>query len=687
MTASTNRPHGSEATPRNAGRGNVLRRNLRWIGAGVVVVLFAGIIIGGLAAREALAMRRDLLRAEEEFDQAVAVTDPVLADFGSFRQTAEALDASAVHLAAADDALASAELRRDRLAPLLSIASLVPGWTRGLKDVEPLIAAGRDLARAGIELSDGFAAMTDRIDASGDGDESSGRRLVSGLTAAEPAFGRALAAIESAQEKRDSVGTTEFGGPLSVANQALTTFDDRYESLHDNAVLVSQLPAAARSVLGMDESRTYAVLGQNSAELRPTGGFIGSLGLITLENGEITEQDYSGVYLLENRARGYPPAPAPIARYLGGGKSSFQAGWGIRDANWSPDFPTSARTLEAMLLHHRDLTVDGVIGFTTYAVGGLLDALGPLIVPGIDQPVTSATWYQLAESLIYGDQAGVRPIAGSEQNKGEVLGDVMRAIVARMQAANQEELPGLLRALQSLVEQRQILVYFHDEAPAELALRYEASGVFAPPETGDVLAVVDANMSYSKVGPYIDETIEYDVWLDQSGIPERSQVKVSYTNRITDAQARDPSRRVGGQEYDPATGRFVNIPGLYGTYVRVYIPADSRLTETEPEGAEVFATPELGFLSVEKYESVPAQSSRSFSYSYQIPTDRGEPGVYRLTVIKQPGTPAHALVVRVHLADGTTATPSLPMARDGDALLYQGKLDKNLELAVTVQRP
>jgi hypothetical protein len=271
---------------------------------GAAVVLLAGVAVGGLVAREALAMRRDLLRAQAEFDQAVAVTDPVLADFGSFRQTSAALDASAVHLSAADDALASAARRRGRLAPLLAIGSLLPGWTRGLGDVEPLIGAGRELARAGIELSEGFAEMTARLDATRGGEEPSGRRLVSGLTAAEPAFNRALAALEDARAHRDSVDTERFGGPLSAANNALATFDRRYQPLHENAELVARLPAAVRSVLGMDGPRTYAVLGQNSTELRPTGGFIGSLGLVTIENGELTAQDYRGVYLLEDRQRG-----------------------------------------------------------------------------------------------------------------------------------------------------------------------------------------------------------------------------------------------------------------------------------------------------------------------------------------------------------------------------------------------
>src|SRR3712207_7166391 len=48
-------------------------------------------------------------------------------------------------------------------------------------------------------------------------------------------------------------------------------------------------------------------------------------------------------------------------------------GWGIRDANWSPDFPTSARRLALMLGWHQNVVVNGVIGVTTFTVGALLD--------------------------------------------------------------------------------------------------------------------------------------------------------------------------------------------------------------------------------------------------------------------------------------------------------------------------
>ncbi len=36
------------------------------------------------------------------------------------------------------------------------------------------------------------------------------------------------------------------------------------------------------SLLGFDRPRTYLVLGQNEQEIRPTGGFLGTMGVIVI---------------------------------------------------------------------------------------------------------------------------------------------------------------------------------------------------------------------------------------------------------------------------------------------------------------------------------------------------------------------------------------------------------------------
>lgn len=657
--------------PRRRRRRSWLRRHRRALIGGLGLGLALVVLIGGLAAREAIELRRNVRLAKAEIDLAVAASEPVLADFSSFREADLRLRDSATHLATADGRLAAAQRHERRLGPLIALAGALPGWPRGLHEIAPLLSAGRNLARAGRTESAAFSRMTAALD-NGNALDPVGARLSAGLAAGEPGFRAALADFDAAQADRRRVDGVHLTGPLTPARDALAIFDRRIPDLYDNALLLAQLPEAAREVLGLSGPRTYAVIGQNSAELRPTGGFMGSMGMVSLERGGITREDYRGVYTFERLDKGFNRPPEPFARYMG------VFGWALRDANWSPDFPTAAQQIEQFLNYYGAGSVNGVIGFTTYAVGGLLDALGPLPVAGLSEPVTAATWYDLAEQVIYFNPDD----PNSEQNKGEVLGPVLQAMVSRMQHASPDELPKLLRTLQTLVQQRQLLVYFHDAAPATIARRANADGRFAPPATGDVLAVVDANMSYSKVGPYIDEQIRYETWLDERGDASASEVTVSYSNRITPAIAASPTKRIGGVEYDAARDVFTKNPGVYGTYARVYIPSASRILDLGEAAANVISNRELGFRTLEHYESVPAASSRAFRYRYQPPADRSPDGLYQLLVIKQPGTANQQLEVRLHLPEGLAAAPSLPLAREGDALVYRGPFLTNLNLRV-----
>jgi hypothetical protein len=151
-----------------------------------------------------------------------------------------------------------------------------------------------------------------------------------------------------------------------------------------------------------------------------------------------------------------------------------------------------------MLAYHQDIQVDGVIGVTTFTVGALLDALGSVTVEGFEGPVTSATWYLTAEELIYFPEDSSTIVAEADRNKEAVLEPILREVMRRVQHASGGELPAIVRALRGSVARRELLLWFRDPTAAALGDRSQADGRLAPP-VGDVLALVDANVSYSNV--------------------------------------------------------------------------------------------------------------------------------------------------------------------------------------------
>ncbi len=96
-------------------------------------------------------------------------------------------------------------------------------------------------------------------------------------------------------------------------------------------------------MFGQAGPRTYLILLENSDELRPTGGFISAVGHVQVSQGQLISMTAEDSYAIDDFTKVYPDPPQPLLDYMGSEQ------WVFRDANWSPDFPTTA--LEAIQLY------------------------------------------------------------------------------------------------------------------------------------------------------------------------------------------------------------------------------------------------------------------------------------------------------------------------------------------------
>ena len=149
-------------------------------------------------------------------------------------------------------------------------------------------------------------------------------------------------------ELRDELAGGIGGGVVS--GEPGGVFAPIEEALADTSDSVSTI----RLALGYEGQRTYLLLLQNQNEIRATGGFIGATAELPLTNGVL------GPLVFEDSTRvdippliNNPPAPEPLFWYLWAGRLLF------RDANWNPDFPTSAETLLDLYAKSRNDEVDG----------------------------------------------------------------------------------------------------------------------------------------------------------------------------------------------------------------------------------------------------------------------------------------------------------------------------------------
>jgi len=389
-------------------------------------------------------------------------------------------------------------------------------------------------------------------------------------------------------------------------------------------------------LLGMDEPRHYLVLVQNNHELRATGGFISSVGLLTVEQGKIANLSFADSYEFYRDGGQYPLAPEPMKQYMG-----IQLML-LRDANWWPDFPASAEMARKLYGEHTGIFPDGVITVDLNAVQHLVGALGTVQVPGSATPITADNLE--AQLISFWDQPlddGAGPPPDFQGNRAEWFAArkdfiplLAETVMQRIQAGD-ASLPALAQAVQAALEDRSVQVWLNDETAAPVLAQAGWDGGLQPAEGADFLAIVDTNMGYNKVNAVLEPSADYRIeWgenPDQGALATLTLV-YNHPGPAGDPTC-DPAPRYGDTYADM-------MARCYFDYVRVFAPAGSRLLNVEgvdPETVTISQeTP--GVSEFAAYFVLPTESAKTITFTYRLP-----PGLtkadYQLVAQRQAGAP------------------------------------------------
>ena len=253
-------------------------------------------------------------------------------------------------------------------------------------------------------------------------------------------------------------------------------------------LLDSYLSASARlpAILGWDAPRRYLVLTQNPAELRPTGGFIGSYGIIAFDKGRITERKFQDIFLLD-LPWSYPfiTPPQELADFLLGPTQP----WQLADANWSPDFPTSAQDAIRLYTNESgDTKIDGVLAITTYTIDELLKVTGPVTVPQYALTIASG------ETTLKLLQAVWAAAAGGSKDRKAILGPFADRLLASLVGLPPAKWGQILGEAGTFRQGRLLQAWFRDPADQALVAGSGFDGAVRA-DPGDYVYPVDSNVA------------------------------------------------------------------------------------------------------------------------------------------------------------------------------------------------
>jgi hypothetical protein len=156
----------------------------------------------------------------------------------------------------------------------------------------------------------------------------------------------------------------------SLTTKAQSAINELNATARAGDAAVQLMPA----MMGQTGPRRYLLVVQNSAESRASGGLIGSLTPITVDDGKLT----IGKQIPNNPFReAYSTPVIPLTR----DEDTVYGptlGEDLRDTNLTPDFPRTSQLIQAMYTGRYHHAIDGVIAVDPVALSLVLRATGPV---------------------------------------------------------------------------------------------------------------------------------------------------------------------------------------------------------------------------------------------------------------------------------------------------------------------
>jgi len=403
----------------------------------------------------------------------------------------------------------------------------------------------------------------------------------------------------------------------------------------------------APAQLGEDRPRVYLLLAQNSDELRATGGFISTVALLHVQRGDISVTDFQDSYAVDDLSRFHAQPPAALTQYMSAGLLL------LRDSNWFPDFPTSARAAMNIYRIDRGISVDGVIAVNFKGIPRLLEAVdGVTVEPGGEQ--VDAANVTTKVRTYWAPPEGKGPTPEWWSRRKDFMGQLLDAVMQKIKRGDYSRVK-LVQALTDSIAAKDLLVYLKDVDEAQQA-KYFWSGALSN-EPGDALMIVDSNVGFNKVDGTVERRAEYAPTLNRDG-SIRAALTITYTN----LSAPDGNACVHQPFYPPTYADLQQ--GCYWNYLRVVVPVNSQLICAEGVEDAVTEAPLSGRTVFGGYFVLARGESRVVRFEYNVPASAQSKSQYVLTLEKEPGAPTLPLSVRVTMPGKNAADFSVLLDRN-----------------------
>lgn len=381
-------------------------------------------------------------------------------------------------------------------------------------------------------------------------------------------------------------------------------------------IFVTQMPIL--KLMGVFANGKHLILFQNSAELRPTGGFIGSFATVETKNYQIKNIYIdSNIYKRDNtfaKNNDIFPQDKVLASFVPDGKLT------MRDSNWTADFSISASEIAWFYEHEGGSKVNNVVGITSNFFKQLLDIIGPINMVKYNVVVNKNNFNEVVQNKIENEYFKNEGSDAVDEPKS-ILSEMFPVVMVRVK--NPKYWLRIYQLLFASFKNKDIILYSFNSHKEEMILKNNWGAAIAK-NVNDYLYINNANLGGNKSSLYVNEDIHYNIKNVSGQLLAELNIAKTHTEQAYGFRNKD--------------------------YTRIYVPRGSELIDIKIDDSSIKNDTEVSEefdKTVFKFTNIiEPGKTKNINIVYKLPLNI-KLNDYSLLVQKQPGSNSQKISITI----------------------------------------
>nr|MDD3719951.1 DUF4012 domain-containing protein [Candidatus Gracilibacteria bacterium] len=373
------------------------------------------------------------------------------------------------------------------------------------------------------------------------------------------------------------------------------------------------------NLLGDKKEKKYLVVFQNADEIRPTGGFMGSMGIIYMYKGKITKFEKEDVYSYEWNLKkaDYLRLKAPE------GINKLTPILGLRDANYSINLNNSSENIN-FFINKAGYDLDGIVYINNTFIEDFLKLTGNISFTKIGENIRESNFSEIMSLLVESKKFKSGTIGTPKQ----ILFDFIEEFKTKL--IKDGNYLAYIKIILDNISKREIMIYSFSPKENELLANLDLNGKIDYNSSLDFAYPVFTSISGNKSDRYLNRTYKKEVTKNKDcSIDTSLQISVNHNLTLED----ETNLKEMVKKYEITTPNILQIQGMGDNweYIKVLLPKNSIIKEDknylieESESAKIVTF----YLKTKRFET------KSMTINYKL--QNKECNEYSFNLYKQPG--------------------------------------------------